>query len=31
MKEELNIENVYFFQNEDSEHGFHVRIFPRLK
>jgi diadenosine tetraphosphate (Ap4A) HIT family hydrolase len=25
----LKIEDVYFFQNEDTEHGFHVWIFPR--
>lgn len=31
MKEELGIENVCFFQNEDSEHGFHVWVFPRLE
>jgi diadenosine tetraphosphate (Ap4A) HIT family hydrolase len=30
MKEVLSIEVVYFFQNEDSEHGFHVWCFPRL-
>ncbi len=29
MFEELKIEAVYFFQNEDTEHGFHVWCFPR--
>jgi diadenosine tetraphosphate (Ap4A) HIT family hydrolase len=29
MKEALNIKDVYFFQNEDSLHGFHLWIFPR--
>ncbi len=29
MDEILQIEEVYFFQNEDTEHGFHVWIFPR--
>ncbi len=29
LKEVLHINNVYFFQNEDSTHGFHVWIFPR--
>lgn len=31
MREKLNIEDVYFFQNEDSSSRFHVWIFPRLK
>ncbi len=30
MKEVLQIETVYFFQNEDSEHGFHIWCFPRF-
>ncbi len=30
MKEVLKIKDVYFFQNEDSEHGFHLWLFPRL-
>ena len=29
MKDVLNIEEVYFFQNEDSSYGFHFWIFPR--
>jgi diadenosine tetraphosphate (Ap4A) HIT family hydrolase len=29
MREVLGIEDVYFFQNEDTEHGFHFWIFPR--
>jgi diadenosine tetraphosphate (Ap4A) HIT family hydrolase len=29
MRESLGIDTVYFFQNEDSAHGFHVWIFPR--
>jgi len=29
MNEILNIKDVYFFQNEDSNHGFHLWIFPR--
>ena len=29
MKNILDIKEVYIFQNEDSEHGFHVWIFPR--
>ncbi len=29
MKEVLRIDEVYLFQNEDSEHGFHLWIFPR--
>ncbi len=31
MTEVLQIKDVYFFQNEDTEHGFHVWIFPRLE
>lgn len=31
MRKVLNIEEVYFFQNEDSEHGFHLWIFPRYE
>ncbi len=31
MRDILKIEEVYFFQNEDSEHGFHLWIFPRHK
>jgi len=31
MLDVLNIEDVYFFQNEDTEHGFHLWIFPRLE
>jgi diadenosine tetraphosphate (Ap4A) HIT family hydrolase len=29
MKDVLSIDEVYLFQNEDSEHGFHLWIFPR--
>lgn len=29
MKEVLNIEEVYFFQNEDTKHNYHIWIFPR--
>lgn len=29
MRGILKIEKVYFFQNEDTEHGFHLWIFPR--
>ena len=29
MRDVLRIKYVYFFQNEDSEHGFHFWIFPR--
>ena len=29
MRDVLNIKEVYLFQREDSEHGFHVWIFPR--
>lgn len=31
MKEILTIHDVYFFQNEDSKHGFHFWVFPRYK
>ncbi|MFH0875259.1 MAG: HIT domain-containing protein [archaeon] len=31
MKNELKIDNVYFFQNEDSVYGFHFWVFPRYK
>lgn len=30
LKQVLNVDDVYFFQNEDSDHGFHLWIFPRL-
>jgi hypothetical protein len=30
MLNELNIKDVYYFQNEDTEHGFHFWIFPRF-
>ncbi len=29
MRDVLKIEEVYFFQNEDTEHNFHLWIFPR--
>jgi len=29
MKEILNFEDVYFFQNEDTKHDYHLWIFPR--
>ena len=29
MKEVLKINDVYFFQNEDTKHGFHFWVFPR--
>ncbi|PIN75917.1 diadenosine tetraphosphate hydrolase [Candidatus Woesearchaeota archaeon CG10_big_fil_rev_8_21_14_0_10_37_12] len=29
MRTILKIDEVYFFQNEDSEHGFHLWVFPR--
>jgi diadenosine tetraphosphate (Ap4A) HIT family hydrolase len=29
MKEVLNIDDVYLFQNEDTKHNFHLWIFPR--
>jgi len=31
MRDILKIEEVYFFQNEDTTHGFHIWIFPRHK
>jgi len=31
MRDVLKIDEVYFFQNEDTEHGFHLWIFPRHK
>ncbi len=30
MKNVLGIKDVYIFQNEDTDHGFHVRMFPRF-
>lgn len=29
MREKLLIDDVYLFQNEDSRHNFHLRLFPR--
>lgn len=29
MQDVLKISDVYFFQNEDSAHGFHIWMFPR--
>ncbi|OGU67957.1 MAG: hypothetical protein A2499_14000 [Stygiobacter sp. RIFOXYC12_FULL_38_8] len=29
MKDILNIQDVYFFQNEDTKHNYHLWIFPR--
>ncbi len=29
MKRVLSIKEVYLFQNEDTEHGFHIWMFPR--
>lgn len=29
MQEVLHIQDVYLFQNEDTEHNFHMWIFPR--
>ena len=29
LSEILNIDDVYIFQNEDTQHGFHLWIFPR--
>ena len=29
MRDILDIETVYLFQNEDSRHGFHLWMFPR--
>ncbi|PIQ68234.1 MAG: diadenosine tetraphosphate hydrolase [Candidatus Taylorbacteria bacterium CG11_big_fil_rev_8_21_14_0_20_46_11] len=31
MKDVLGIEDVYFFQNEDTEHNYHQWILPRHK
>ena len=31
MRKTLKIEEVYFFQNEDTDHGFHFWLFPRHK
>jgi diadenosine tetraphosphate (Ap4A) HIT family hydrolase len=31
MKDVLNIDIVYFFQNEDTSHNFHLWIFPRYE
>ncbi len=31
MNDVLGINEVYLFQNEDSEHNFHLWIFPRLR
>jgi len=31
MRDILKIEEVYLFQNDDSEYGFHLWIFPRHK
>ena len=31
MRNILKIENVYLFQNEDTEHGFHLWMFPRYQ
>lgn len=31
MRDVLKIKEVYFFQNEDTEHGFHLWVFPRHK
>ncbi len=29
MQDVLHIDDVYLFQNEDTEHGFHLWMFPR--
>ncbi len=29
MRDVLSIKDIYLFQNEDTEHGFHVWMFPR--
>lgn len=29
MQDVLHIDDVYIFQNEDTEHGFHIWLFPR--
>ncbi len=31
MEKVLEIKDVYIFQNEDTQHGFHVWIFPRYE
>ena len=31
MRDVLHIDDVYLFQNEDTEHNFHVWLFPRHK
>lgn len=31
MLETLKIDDVYFFQNENTKHGFHFWVFPRLQ
>lgn len=31
MEEVLEVKIVYFFQNEDTDHGFHIWCFPRLE
>ena len=31
MQKELDIDDVYMFQNEDTVHGFHLWMFPRLE
>jgi diadenosine tetraphosphate (Ap4A) HIT family hydrolase len=31
MLDVLEIKDVYFFQNEDTEHGFHLWMFPRYE
>ncbi len=31
MEEALSIKEVYLFQNENTEHGFHLWMFPRLE
>ena len=31
MRSVLKIKDVYFFQNEDSEWGFHLWVFPRYR
>lgn len=31
MREVLGIENVYLFQNEDTQHNFHLWMFPRYE
>ena len=31
MTKVLDIKDVYIFQNEDTEHGFHIWLFPRVE